>query len=416
MVVLRIYTLLIRLYGLGISIASVISPKARLWVSGRRRQQTRLNDLDLIRPIWVHVASLGEFEQGRPIIEALKSQYPDLPLLLTFFSPSGYEIRKDFDRADAVFYLPLDTPRSVTQFLDAVTPRMAIFVKYDFWFHYLSGLQQREIPIIFVSVLFRPGHYLFRPFSRPLLSILARCDHFFVQNVGSQDLLTAHGITQVTAAGDTRIDRVLSLQEAPRSYPTISAAAKDKFVIVFGSIWPEDMKILQPFIQVHRKGNLLFILAPHEVSPKHLGSIDALFDSRIARLSEGASAEIEDALLVDTIGDLAHLYSLADLAYVGGGFGKGIHSILEPAAAEIPIIFGPKYDRFDEAVALVAAGAARAVSDAPSFSAAFDFFAQESHRIAAIEAIRNYLGHSRGATSTILSYLREHYLSERESN
>jgi 3-deoxy-D-manno-octulosonic-acid transferase len=349
------YTLFIRLYGLFASLAARFNGKARLFVAGRRDWAARLEaDLSGREPvIWFHAASLGEFEQGRPVMERVRNTYPDHRVLLTFFSPSGYEVRKDFGRVDWVHYLPMDTPKNARRFLDIVRPRLAVFIRYEFWHNFFREMARREIPVVVVSAVFRKGQIFFKPYGTWPRNTLRRVSHFFVQDPESRSLLDSIGVRRHSLSGDSRFDRVLEAARERREFPLVETFLGGRTCLMAGSTWPHDDRLLRSLLPEFPA--LKFVIVPHHVDPKNVRRVLDLFGDRAALYTRGDAQDLErrQVLVVDTLGMLTYLYRLADLTYVGDGFGGGIHSILEPAAFGMPIFFGPRYHAFREAVDLV---------------------------------------------------------------
>ncbi len=414
---LSVYNLLINVYGFSIRLAGLFSPKARRWWQGRSRLWTATTAAGqkLNRPLWIHCASLGEFEQGRPLIEEIKKRFPDLSILLSFFSPSGFEIRKNYPLVDEILYLPLDTRANAIRFLHLINPRCAIFIKYDFWFNFLNQLHHRSIPFIYVSVVMSENHFLLRPWSRSLLDILSRANHIFVQDELTAQRLGSKEISQIDVVGDTRIDRVLQLQNETKRYPDLEVVTGERDAVIFGSVWPSDWDVIADFLGHLDSENYIAIVAPHEINDKSLAWwVDKLGDStqRLSRLSP--SPEVS-RVLVDTIGDLAYLYRDAKLAFVGGGFDQGIHSILEPAAALVPVIFGPRHQKFREAQALIDLDVARSVETNGDFQKAANYFLHEVKNESLKHGLNAFLSSSKGATRKIIDYLvAENLLHEKE--
>ena len=355
-----LYNIGIRLYWL---MALVISPwrrKAKLWIRGRKNWAEELKDAlgREKKVIWFHCASLGEFEQGRPVIEGIRECMPDRKILLTFFSPSGYEKRKDYGCADYVMYLPLDTRRNARKMLDLLSLDMVLFIKYEFWYHFLKQLRSKEIPVYLASGNFRPDQLFFRWYGLWYRKFLDRFTHIFVQNQESAKLLAGIGQKCVSIAGDTRFDRVYELQSTSYSHPAIEEFGKDSAIIVAGSTWEKDEQLLA-FTYKELSEKVCWIIAPHELSEGHLRSLQERFPGSV-RYTELEAGIPEDCrvILVDTIGKLSYLYRYGTLAYIGGGFGKGIHNILEAATYGLPVIFGPEHSKFSEAKELTSLGGA----------------------------------------------------------
>jgi len=306
--------------------------------------------------IWFHAASLGEFEQGRPLMERIRRDYPEYKILLTFFSPSGYEVRKDYQGADIICYLPLDTIRNARRFLRRVRPVMAFFIKYEFWYNYLHILKHRNIPVYSVSSIFRPDQVFFKWYGYQYAHVLKCFTRFMVQNEQSKLLLAKLGITDVDVVGDTRFDRVLQIKEAAKQLPIVEAFKQDYKVFVAGSSWPPDEDIFIRFFNEHKDWKL--IIAPHVIGEDHLQHILSKLDRKTVRYTQTTAEEAAsaDCLIIDCFGLLSSIYHYGEVAYVGGGFGVGIHNVLEAAVWDVPVIFGPNNHRFQEARGLIAAG------------------------------------------------------------
>ncbi|WP_223650028.1 3-deoxy-D-manno-octulosonic acid transferase [Hymenobacter psoromatis] len=400
------------MYALLLRLLAPFVPKAAAWVAGRHGLLARVEQAlanDPTPRLWVHCASLGEFEQGRPLIEGLRRQYPDHKIVLTFFSPSGYEVRKNWPGADYVFYLPLDTATNARRFVAVVRPRLAIFVKYEFWYYYLRELRQQRIPAVVVAAIFRPTQVFFRPWGGFFRQILAQLSHIFTQNEASAELLRGLGLTRVSVAGDTRFDTVAATALAPaRPLPLAEAFVADGApTLIAGSIWPEDLPTLAPLLRKHAR-TMRFIVAPHEVSEAHLREVEAALPGLTVRYSRATPATVAEArlLLIDNVGLLSQLYRFGRFAYVGGAFGAGLHNTLEAAAFGLPVFFGPRYERFQEAVALVALGCAFPVRSAAQLETAFDrLFYNEEARLKVQDISLDYVHQHAGATARILSQL-----------
>ena len=370
-----IYNLGIATYRNAVKLAAVRKRKAKLLLRGQRRCfRTLQRKLDPTGGyIWIHASSLGEFEQGRPLIEKIKREQPDSHILLSFFSPSGYEVRKNFSMVDTVVYLPFDLPRNVKRFLDLVKPSMAIFIKYEFWGNYLQALKRRNVPTYIISAIFRPGQIFFRPWGGMFRKMLKCFDMLFVQNEQSRELLAGIGIDNVVVAGDTRFDRVADVRAAAKEFPLVSKFVEDsKFTLVMGSSWPPDEDIVIPYFNSHREMKL--IIAPHEFDRQRLHVLMSKLARPARFYSEATTRNLKgcDCLIIDSFGLLSSLYRYGQAAYVGGGFGAGIHNINEAAVYGIPVIFGPKCHKFQEAADLIELDGAMSIHDADSFSAAMD--------------------------------------------
>ena len=357
------YELFIILYNIGVWVASFFSKKVRTMWKGEHRTFRVLREK--IDPnamyIWFHAASLGEFEQGRPIMEAIRREHPGYKILLTFFSPSGYEVRKNYDGADVVVYLPIDTKRNARRFLRLTNPVMAFFIKYEFWSNYLHILKERHVPTFSVSSIFRPNQIFFRAYGKGYGKVLDCFTHFFVQNEESRDLLKSIGIDCVSVTGDTRFDRVLQIRDAGKSLPIVEnfvggTAEERPHVFIAGSSWPPDEDIFIKYFNEHRDWKL--IIAPHVIGDDHMKQILGKLERKTVRYTEATTENVVGAecLIIDCFGLLSSIYRYADVTYVGGGFGVGIHNVLEAAVWGKPVIFGPNNKNFQEAQGLLKAG------------------------------------------------------------
>lgn len=361
------YNIIIYLYLAGVAIYSLFNEKVRKMWRGERAAVALLKEKvdPQAKYVWFHAASLGEFEQGRPLMEQLRKEHPEYKILLTFFSPSGYEVRKNYKGADIITYLPLDTITNARRFLRTIHPVMAFFIKYEFWYNYLHILKHRNVPVYSVSSIFRPDQVFFKWYGRQYGRVLNCFTHFFVQNEISKELLAKIGITAVTIVGDTRFDRVLQIKEASKQLPIVETFKQDAKVFVAGSSWPPDEEIFIKYFNEHRDWKL--IIAPHVIGEDHLTQIEKLLEGRkVIRYSEYsdksdysenseklANAEV---LIVNCFGLLSSIYHYGDVAYVGGGFGVGIHNLLEAAVWDVPVFFGPNNQRFQEAQGLKKSG------------------------------------------------------------
>jgi 3-deoxy-D-manno-octulosonic-acid transferase len=406
-----IYSFFIRIYVLSIRIAGLFNDKARKWTEGRSglfsRLESALNRNENTGKIaWFHCASLGEFEQGRPVLEAFRLKYPDHRILLTFFSPSGYEIRKNYENADWVFYLPADTKANARRFLDLVNPDKVFFIKYEYWFNFLDVLSDRRIPVYVVSAIFRKGQHFFRWYGEWFRVRLQKITWFFLQDEESLMLLRSIGVGKGSVSGDTRFDRVYTIAGQSKEFEILMDFCGDSPVLLAGSTWPEDEKILLQLI--NKESGFRFIIAPHETSIERINSLVSGIQRKVLKYSEaaGKTASTFDVLVIDTIGILAYLYRYATVAYIGGGFGAGIHNILEAAAAGVPVIFGPEYGKFREARDLLSLGGAVSIGNAQEFESAFLEMLKNPevcHKRATI--CRNYVTGQKGATARILERL-----------
>jgi 3-deoxy-D-manno-octulosonic-acid transferase len=404
-----LYDISIFLLKTGIRIASFFHPKAKAFVTGRKDVFKKLHQRfaqNQAPVLWVHCASLGEFEQARPIIEEVRKEYPQYKVLLTFFSPSGYEIRKNYEFADEISYLPLDTRANAIRFISVVKPSLAIFVKYEFWYHYAQVLKQRNIPILSTSSIFRQEQLFFKGVGNFYRKILKNFTHFFVQNGESLRLLQSIGVTNVSVAGDTRFDRVHQIVMKAERIPIAERFKANEHVFVVGSSWPEDIEVLLPFINEKK---LKFIIAPHEINEQTITEIEKGLQIKFVRFSqaEGKNLEEYSVLIIDNIGLLSRLYRYGEFAYVGGAFGKGLHNILEAACYGVPILFGNKnYRKFQEAVDLINRGGAFEIRDYTDLKEKYETLNDPSSFLLACEVTRQYVNENLGATEKIMSYCR----------
>jgi 3-deoxy-D-manno-octulosonic-acid transferase len=403
------------LYSLGIhllrsvyALASLFNPKAKAFQQGR----TDLwHKLEVGRTtgcwIWVHCASLGEFEQGRPVMEALRQEFPTHKFLLTFFSPSGFEVRKNYEYADLVSYLPWDTVGNARRFVDIVRPELVILVKYEFWLNYLQALQQASVPVISISTILRPSQIFFKWYGSVFRAGLRSIRFFFAQNDETVTLLKSIQITQAQRAGDTRFDRVLQITQQPTPVLIAEKFKAQESVWVVGSCWKEDMDILLPFINEQK---IKFIIAPHEISESFLSWIEKSLTAKTIRYSAADTVpDLADyhVLLVDRIGLLARLYRYGEWAYVGGAFGKGLHNILEAASYGIPVFFGNRaYGKFQEAIDLIKQGGAFAVGDFTTLKSEYQHLNRVENYQLACEVNKSYVSHNQGATPRIVAYCK----------
>lgn len=401
-----LYNLSVFFYSLLIHCAGFFNKKVRLWIEGRKnifsRIQKTVSSKELIA--WFHCASLGEFEQGRPVIEQLRKLHPEYKILLTFFSPSGYEVRKNYEAADYIFYLPLDTSGNVKRFLELVKPSVVFFIKYEFWFNYIRNLEEKNIPFFIISANFRHGQHFFKWYGGWFRKQLKSITHIFVQNKESLELLKKINITQATVSGDTRFDRVYEITGNVKTFFVIQKFCEGSDVFIAGSSWPPDEEFLTQLIN-SGKINYKFIIAPHLVDKPHVASLTEKIKKHVVKYSEADEQNVMHAkvLVIDCIGILSHVYRYGKIAYIGGGFGGGIHNILEAASFGMPVIFGPKYHKFQEAIALIKEGGAFSISSEAEFMNTImrlynnpDLLEQTS------EIARNFVQKNIGATKIIL--------------
>ena len=389
----------------GLHLAARFSPKARLIIEGRKDTPRRLGRLDATRPVvWFHASSLGEFEQGRPLMEAVRRVHPEYQILLSFFSPSGYTVRQDYAGADVVVYLPSDRSSSVRRFLDLARPSKAIFIKYDFWPTMLYELRERGIPTYLISAIFRPDQLFFRPWGKWYLRLLTLFEHLYVQDEDSRQLLQRHGITAVSVAGDTRFDRVIEIASAAQEIP--EAAALEGKVLVAGSTWPEDEAILLPYFNRLSREHKL-IIAPHEIHEEHLQAIEAQLTRpsiRYSQLQAGVRGEY-DCLIIDCFGLLSSIYRYGRYAWVGGGFGKSVHNTLEAAVYGIPVFFGPEVHKHREVRELIRRGLGFVLQSEEDFAALLQRFEDEAACREVAQQLEQFFAEQRGATEQLLSEL-----------
>ena len=430
------YTIGVWLYSLGVRIAALFgNAKARLWVNGRKNQgslssskgptrsgpvlrQAQEPDADWI---WFHAASLGEFEQGRPVIEALKQTHPELKILLSFFSPSGYEVRKNYALADEVLYLPIDTPKNATAWVQRHHFVAAFFIKYEFWFNYMKALEEAGIPLFYIALILKPDSYFFRWYGGWFRKQLNTVDHFFVQDETTADLLKEHGMDNVTVCGDTRFDRVATIAEQAKPFPEVERFIDGRKCIIAGSTWPPDER-LWTTLASRLPEDYCLIIVPHDISESHIAQIKAMFPDSLCytdidtrslspepavpegpRRVEGSKGRPTKVLIINTIGILSQLYQYARFVYIGGGFGVNIHNIQEPVTFGCPVIFGPKYKSFKEAVDLVALRGAFPVTNATELErVALRLMSDEAFYAQASSTCRRYLESQVGATKIIM--------------
>lgn len=410
---LWLYNIGIQLYGLAVRLFSVFNTKASFFIDGRKDifQNIKRNINPADRPVWFHFASLGEFEQGRPVLEKLRTKFPGKKIVITFFSPSGYEVRKNYALASGIFYLPLDTASNARKLIEAFNPEIAIFTKYEYWYHYFKALNYKHIPLFIISGIFRPDQIFFKWYGGFNRKILSFVNHFFVQNETSVQLLKNIGIDRVSLSGDTRFDRVVENAAAPKKLDLIANFCGNSPVFIAGSTWPEDERLINGLAKLHPDWK--FILAPHEINSSHLKEIQVSFSEAItySTLKEVPANECENVqtLIIDNIGMLSALYAYGSISYIGGGFGVGIHNTLEAAAFGIPVIFGPKYDKFQEAKDLIALGAAKSIENQDMLNTAFETFKQQQQSAGAIA--KKYVADKKGATDQIISYIMPYLAS-----
>lgn len=417
------YNIAIYIYLIGVAIGSLFNKKIKKMWRGEREAVDLLKEKvdPTAKYVWFHAASLGEFEQGRPLIEQLRATHPEYKILLTFFSPSGYEVRKNYEGADIVCYLPLDTIRNARRFLRAVHPVMAFFIKYEFWYNYLHILKHRGVPVYSVSSIFRPGQVFFKWYGRNYAKVLRCITHFFVQNEVSLKLLKGIGIDEATVVGDTRFDRVLQIKEQSKKLPIVEAfkgingkgnACKEELsengskgckIFVAGSSWQPDEDIFIRFFNDHPDWKL--IIAPHVIGEDHLAYILDKLQMKAVRYTQATEQSAAEArcLIIDCFGLLSTIYRYGEIAYVGGGFGVGIHNVPEAAVWGVPVLFGPNNKRFQEAQDLLACKGSFEVTDYDSFNTIISrLISDDQFRHQCGEASANYVKSRSGATDIIM--------------
>ena len=404
-----IYNLGIHIYQLGVKLAALFSDKPAKMVKGHREVFGLLESkIDRnARYIWFHAASLGEFEQGGPLIERIRKDYPQYKILQTFFSPSGYEVRKNYDGADIVCYLPFDTPSNVRKFIDLVNPCMVFFVKYEFWQNYLNELHKRSIPVYSVSSIFRPGQVFFRWYGKSYQQVLKTFAHLFVQNQESKKLLAGIGVNNTTVVGDTRFDRVLDICAAAKQLPLVQKFKGDALTFVAGSSWGPDEDIFIKYFNAHPEMKL--IIAPHVVNDSHMKEIMAKLNRPCIRYTQATEENVQqaDCLIIDCYGLLSSIYRYGEISYIGGGFGVGIHNVLEAAVYGIPVIFGPNNKKFREAQHLLANKGGFEINGYEDFETLMDkFLADEAYLKQFGKSAGDYVKNNSGAMEKIMNCVR----------
>jgi 3-deoxy-D-manno-octulosonic-acid transferase len=407
-----LYNILVFKVSLALKVIALFNKKVKLFVEGRAKTFEKLKNN--ISPsdtvIWMHCASLGEFEQGRPILEKIKEKHPTKKLVLTFFSPSGYEIRKNYNGADVVCYLPLDSVKNAKKFLNIVHPETAIFVKYEFWPNFLKELKTRDIDTILISGIFRENQAFFKWYGGFMRKALSAFSYFFVQDKVSETLLKSINLNNVIACGDTRFDRVYEITKQDNKLDFISKFKNNTYTLVAGSTWKEDEELLVNYINNEASEKEKFIIAPHNINAKDIQELKNSFSKKVVLFSEKESENLENyqVFIIDTIGILTKVYSYADIAYVGGGYTKsGVHNVLEPATFGLPIIIGPNYSKFIEVKELVDLKACFSVNNSKKLSVLLSsFFIDKIKRLETGSRALNYVIDKTGASAKILKYLK----------
>ncbi len=403
-----LYNIGIRTYTLAIRLASPFNEKAALWIKGRKNIQKKISTVNKgsHRLVWFHAASLGEFEQGRPVMEALKKEQPDTRILLTFFSPSGYEIRKNYAGADYIYYLPADTPRNARHFIESVQPDAAVFVKYEYWYNYLNQLNKRHIPTYLISAIFRKEQPFFKTWGGLHRKMLHFFTRMFIQDEESARLLSSIGIQAFEQTGDTRFDRVKQIADTAQDIDKVTHFLNGAPAVVCGSTWPPDEELLLDYIN-RDNTNLKWIIAPHEIGENHIRTILGKCQKKVIRYTQDEAGETDaKVLIIDCIGLLSSIYRYGKIAYIGGGFGVGIHNTLEAAVYGIPVIFGPRYQKFNEAVRLIQQGGAFNIHNKTELDELLDSLLQDQAitETAGRQALA-YVNSQLGATAIIMKYL-----------
>jgi 3-deoxy-D-manno-octulosonic-acid transferase len=400
-----LYNLAIYLLNALARILALFNSKARLWVEGTSDWESKITGK--IKPgdrnVWIHCASLGEFEQGRPVIEAIKKEHPGIKIVLTFFSPSGYEIRKNYDKADCIIYLPADTPFNAERFISIVSPVFAIFVKYEFWNNYISELYRRKIPVYLVSGIFRRGQHFFSWYGSFFRSMLRKFGMIFVQDEASHRLLSGIGISNVLVTGDTRFDRVVQIAASARDISQLEQFRGDEKLFLAGSSWKQDEEIIARYIN-NNPAAMKWVFAPHEIHRDNIERLEKLFTVKTIRFSEFAGADPDTrVMIIDNMGMLSSAYRYAYIAAIGGGFGKGIHNILEAACWGVPVMFGPHHEKFIEAVELIKEKGAMTFNSFDQFSDILEkWLADEAFYLKSANAASSYVTKNKGATDKIM--------------
>ncbi|MBN2681974.1 MAG: 3-deoxy-D-manno-octulosonic acid transferase [Bacteroidales bacterium] len=401
-----IYRLFIGFYYAAIKFASLFNLKAKKWVEGRKNVFFELESANLKKKktLWFHAASYGEFEQGRPLMEAIREKYPDYSILLTFFSPSGYEAFKDYKGADFVCYLPYDFKKNVIRFLEVVQPANVFFIRYEFWLNYLSVLKKEKVKVYLISAVFRKNQLFFKWYGKSYRNALNSFENIFVQNNYSAKLLEDIGYKNVIVSGDTRMDRVIEVAKSAKSFPLIEKFIQNKQVIIAGSTWEKEDEIIAEYLNSTEKG-VKIIVAPHEIREQKIEKLISSINKKAIRYSNADELNVLDAdvLIIDSIGILSSVYRYGTIAFVGGGFTDGIHNILEPAVYGMPIIFGPNYQKFIEASDLLFLGSAFCIENYNSFKLITNELLDEKEKLASLSTISSdYVYRSAGATGKIV--------------
>jgi 3-deoxy-D-manno-octulosonic-acid transferase len=407
------YSLGISFYYFIVLVVSIFNKKAKLWINGRKKVFSKLKNFDFSKSknIWFHVSSLGEFEQARPLIEKIKKLYPKYKIILTFFSPSGYEIRKTYNYADFVSYLPSDTIQNSKKFINKINPKLVFFVKYDFWFNYLNTLYNKKIPTFLISGIFRKNQIFFKKIGKPYQKVLNFFDILFVQNKESIDLLKSINISKTILTGDTRYDRVIEIAESSIRIEIAEKFVNEKTCLIAGSTWLTDEKLLCDFIN-NCNNNFKFIIAPHQIEENHILELLLLLKKPTVRFSKAVIDKVAEyqVLIIDNIGMLSSIYKYGQVAYIGGGFGNGIHNILEATVYGVPVIFGPNYKKFNEAIEMINIKTAFSISIYEEFNQILkllltdDFFRKNTSKKA-----KEFVYTNKGASDKIFKEIEKYF-------
>ena len=410
-----IYNIFLFLYSIAVRITALWNPKARRWISGRKNL---FEEISYQLPtatyplLWMHCASLGEFEQGRPLLEAIRNKHPGLKIVLTFFSPSGFEATKEYKGVDHIFYLPMDSPSNAKKFIDAIKPSLVLWVKYEYWFYYLDELKRRDIPVVLISGIFRKNQPFFKWYGGIWRKMLGCFEHFFVQNENSKSLLESINLKQgITINGDTRFDRVIEIANNFQPIPLVDEFCGDATVIVAGSTWEEDEVELLHYVKINPQ--IKFIIAPHEVDSNNLASVKKEFPNSIfyseLEIATNDQRSTNNVLIIDNIGMLSKLYKYATIAYVGGGFGTdGVHNVLEAAVYGKPVVIGPEYEKYEEAIGLLEAGGGESISDPLGLEKVMnDLLGNDLERLQKGKAAKDFVYSNAGASEKIIRFIQE---------
>lgn len=402
---LTFYNIGIKLYYFIVLLVSPFNKKAKLWILGREEWKKKWSNININSSAWFHFASLGEFEQGKPLLESYREKFPDKKVVITFFSPSGYEIRKNSPLGNYILYLPLDTAKNAEDFVSIFKPEVVFFNKYEYWFHFFRALNERCIPLYVTSAIFRPDQAFFKGYGNFNRRILSYVTHFFVQNKQSEDLLKSIGLSNYTRSGDTRFDSVNNLSKKIKDLPFVTNFKSNASLIVAGSSWPEDEKLLADWALKNQDGWKI-IFAPHEVKEEKINAVVNLFpDGFVIKHSKIKDQDLSNykVLIIDNIGMLSSLYPYGEIAYIGGGFGAGIHNTLEAAAWGMPVVFGPKYQKFQEARDLLTIRAGFSIENQEELNEVLDNLTKdEKQRDNSATKAKEYVDQNVGATKIIM--------------